>query len=279
MKRNLLPFVGGNHKYRAADEATLIECMDNDTLWDKENGERPVILLKDAKPRTSVVLDLEGRLCFIGDAETAERVVEDDNRCDDEEGYKGENNKEITKKERVKFKLGCEYGSYIEDIDREDPLIKAILSDNVEEFVSLDSAPCFNPNTDLFPKFRYIHLIVLSGVVKCFKHAISTNFYDLEGIAPYAVLGGNLEIIRILEQQGIRFDHMLPFTRNPGIAEWLLEHWENTVNDVVSVCKDPKRWSWAPHLLKRLSKLDEENFNSNASDVCFAACRNGSFFS
>ena len=72
---------------------------------------------------------------------------------------------------------------------------------------------------------------------------------------------------------------MLRFTRDPDIAKWLLDRWENTVDAIVSVCKDPKRWSWAPHLLKRLlSKPDEVNFNSRASDVCFAACTHGSFF-
>lgn len=68
--------MGGNHECRAADTVTLIECMDNDTFWDKENGKRPVILLKDAKPETYVVLDSEGFLCSIGDAGTAKRVVE-----------------------------------------------------------------------------------------------------------------------------------------------------------------------------------------------------------
>ena len=122
--------------------------------------------------------------------------------------------------------------------------------------------------------------MALCGSKACFKHAISTNRYKFDNnIAKYAVLGENLEIIHILEQRGISFNHVLRFTRDPDIAKWLLDRWENTVDALVSVCKDPKRWSWAPHLLKRLlSKPDEVNFNSRASDVCFAACTHGSFF-
>ena len=185
--------MGENYECRAADEVTLIECIDNDALWGKEYGKRPVILLKDAKQKTYVVLDLEGRLCFIGDAQTAERVVEDDNRYDDEEGYKGENNKEITKKERVKFKLGCEYGSYIEDIDREDSLIQAILSDNVNDLVKLSSESSFDPNKKICFYISPIEFMALCGSVKCFKHAKSTNLYKFDNnIAEYAVAGRNM---------------------------------------------------------------------------------------
>ena len=239
--------MGENYECRAADEVTLIECIDNDALWGKEYGKRPVILLKDAKQKTYVVLDLEGRLCFIGDAETAKRVVEDDNCYDDEEGYKGENNKEITKKERVKFKLRCECGSYyIENINWEDSLIKAILSDNVNDLVKLSSESSFDPNKKIGSlRISPIEFMALCGSKAYFNHAISTNLYKFDNIAKYAILGGNMDIIHILEQKEISFDNMLLFTRNPDLAEWLLEHWENIGYDIVSVCKDPKRWSWA----------------------------------
>ena len=138
----------------------------------------------------------------------------------------------------------------------EDSLVYFIINDDVNEFIGLSSDAGFEPNKDLFSKFSYIHLMALSGVVKCFKHAISKNLYDLKGIALYAILGGNMEIIHILEQNGISFNDVIalaPVCR-PELFDWSLNHYET--GDKLQACaKFINKGMW-PYALALLRKKD-----------------------
>lgn len=97
--------------------------------------------------------------------------------------------------------------------------------------------------------------MALCGSIECFKHAISTNLYEFSDyIAEHAVLGGNYEIIHILEQKGISFNDVIalaPVCR-PEIFDWLLNHYET--GDKIDACAkfiNEGMWLYALALLKK----------------------------
>ena len=129
---------------------------------------------------------------------------------------------------------------------------KTIQEDDVDQFISLSSNPSFNPNKTIStdsevigaaqnlgtnrssfgfgrPKISYMQLMSFFGSVKCFKHAISTNAYDIKDTAKYAIAGGNNEIIRILEQNGVSFDGCFEVSvkyHRFELCDWLLTHYK-----------------------------------------------------
>ena len=66
-------------------------------------------------------------------------------------------------------------------------------------------------------------------ILNCFKHAISTGTYDMNDIVKYAVVGGNKEIIHILEQNNISFDSCFEVSvqyHRYEVSDWLLTHYK-----------------------------------------------------
>ena len=73
-------------------------------------------------------------------------------------------------------------------------------------------------------KFTYLQLMALFGSLNCFKYAISTDAYDINDIAKYAVAGGNKEIIHILGQN-VSFDSCFEVSvkyHRYEVSDWLL---------------------------------------------------------
>ena len=75
--------------------------------------------------------------------------------------------------------------------------------------------------------FSYLQIMAFYGAIKCFKHASLTNEYDFNDVEKFAVAGGNMEIIHILEQRNISFKDCLKvsitFHRNE-LSDWILIH-------------------------------------------------------
>ena len=126
------------------------------------------------------------------------------------------------------------------NIPQEDEILMIFKKDELETFIRKSSAAGFSPKSKVrtdsdspisFVKgnseLSYLQIMAFYGAVKCFKHASLNNEYDFSGVAEYAVEGGNMEIIHILEQRNISFETCLEvsikFHRNE-LSDWILIH-------------------------------------------------------
>ena len=94
------------------------------------------------------------------------------------------------------------------------------MRDDLESFIKKSSETGFNPKSTIefdsdstisfvlrnSSKFSYPKIMAFYGAVKCFKYAIVNDEYDFSGVEEYAVAGGNMEIIHILEQRNFSFE-------------------------------------------------------------------------
>ncbi|OHT02140.1 hypothetical protein TRFO_30903 [Tritrichomonas foetus] len=134
--------------------------------------------------------------------------------------------------------------SYRSNIHCCDPILKMLLDDDVEQLRKMNAHPEFNVDLrlkDLPPlsPFYFINdsppLVCAAAAlnaVKCFKYLVQMNASlsnvseSRLGIAGYAAMSGNLEIIRIVEQNGENFEgtlHMAVTFHNDDIFYWLHE--------------------------------------------------------
>ena len=127
------------------------------------------------------------------------------------------------------------FGHYFGEIE------KAIKDDDLNSFIKLSLECTFDKDhtfyiyLDIESSFKqnisYLQLMAFFGSVKCFKYDISTGEFNSECIQKYAIVGGNSEIINILEKQGFSsFDFCFEtaakyFDRNI-ICDWLLLHYK-----------------------------------------------------
>ncbi len=130
-----------------------------------------------------------------------------------------------------------EIGS-IERIIQDDDLDKFIGITSVQTFNPKEKVKCLNGSEHIFnvinlsghgPIFTYLQLMGFFGSLNCFKHAISTGTYDMNDIVKYAVVGGNKEIIHILEQNNISFDSCFEVSvqyHRYEVSDWLLTHYK-----------------------------------------------------
>ena len=88
--------------------------------------------------------------------------------------------------------------------------------------------------------FSYLQIMAFYGAIKCFKHASLNNEYDFDDVEKFAVAGGNMEIVHILEQRNISFEDCLEvsitFHRNE-LSDWILIHYgcqKSSLNDSYS---------------------------------------------
>ena len=118
----------------------------------------------------------------------------------------------------------------------------SIIHDDVDTFIKKSSEPSFNAKesfkidskSPLFyvrfaDKVSYLQAMAYFGAVKCFKYAIINESFSLEGIENYAVAGGNMEIIHLLEQKGLSFAKFLFTCMNfhrYEVGDWILLHYE-----------------------------------------------------
>ena len=138
----------------------------------------------------------------------------------------------------------CEKYHYEKDIFQENKIARISEEDDIESFIKMSSEVGFDPKSKVLfyssspigfnmyydnSERSYLQIIAFYGAVKCFKHAYLTNEYDLSDVEEYAVAGGNLEIIHILEQRNVSFNNCLKislkFHRNE-LSDWILMHYK-----------------------------------------------------
>lgn len=104
-------------------------------------------------------------------------------------------------------------------------LLDAIVDDNVDFFVSFTSKQDYI-NDSVYRTIGYATLIehfAFYGSVNCFKFLLMNNV-NLKGIAPFALAGGNIEIIRLLIQKEVDFKNVIDlalFFRHDELYDWL----------------------------------------------------------
>lgn len=127
-----------------------------------------------------------------------------------------------------------------EMIYEENPLLDALMTDDIEKFQEIVSEPGFDANkTEI--EIRYLggkikHYPLLCaickfGAVKCFKHYMMNYFdeyyVDERDVMQRAIWGRNIEIIRILIQNhfSIQFENaqLAIMTRNKELLDWIVE--------------------------------------------------------
>ena len=107
---------------------------------------------------------------------------------------------------------------------QEDEISNIFMRDDLESFIKKSSETGFNPKSKIefdsdstisFVLGKYVtilsypQIMAFYGAVKCFKHAIVNDEYDFSGVEEYAVAGGNMEIIHLLEQRNFSFEKCL----------------------------------------------------------------------
>ncbi|EAX96040.1 hypothetical protein TVAG_309590 [Trichomonas vaginalis G3] len=106
-------------------------------------------------------------------------------------------------------------------------MYEAAISDNVEYFVNITSDSDFNKLYMMDGRsINIIQFLALYGAINCFKF-ILLNHPKLNSIAGFAVAGGNMEIIRILIHNNIKFDNVtfIPlYFRNDEIFDWIVQN-------------------------------------------------------
>lgn len=124
------------------------------------------------------------------------------------------------------------------------PILRLLLDDDVENLKQMNAHPYFDINqnlTELPPLSPFYYLsngpslicaAAALNAVGCFKYlmlmnaSICSQSQTEQGIAAYAAIGGNLEIIRIVEQAGADFNgtiHMSATFHHDDLFFWLHE--------------------------------------------------------
>ena len=153
-----------------------------------------------------------------------------------------------------------------------------MVNDDVEEFIRLSAESGFNPNAKI-GGFSYIQLMAVFESINCLTHAISTNLYSLNNTASFALTGGNMGIIHILEnthkleQERVSFDNTLENATNCSydLFKWKVEHWKE--DNILSACKECLRkgmWHYALYFVK--------TGDVKPGDLLIDACEYGSCF-
>lgn len=141
---------------------------------------------------------------------------------------------------QVKQYIPSEYDQKIHDIIRKDDL---------EDFYQLQEDPLFNHNlkivilplnTKYFFTQRNVSLINLAAFYsssKIFKFLYIQPEIDLELTAEFSVAGGNIEIIRLLEQKNCDLSNCFGIAvsfYNYEVASWLKDSFNFVSNDVIT---------------------------------------------
>lgn len=148
-------------------------------------------------------------------------------------------NIKINEKERHMYMDKKEKGTFGSDLSRKDVIFRLIKNDDLNGIIEICSDPCFDINErfpcSLSPKAiifeQTINLACLAayfGAVKVFKYLImsGTNMKS-SNFTKFAIVGGNCEIIRIIEQNGFKYDYnsisIAIYMHNREIYDWLME--------------------------------------------------------
>ena len=128
------------------------------------------------------------------------------------------------------------------------------IRDDVDEFIKKSTEIEFNADStfsvDINSPIRYaleasnvqvsyLQVMAFFGSIKCFKHSISNGSYKFNNIEYYAVAGGNIEIIHILEQRNVSFECCLDASikyHRLEISDWILLHYKCDENQLLKSC-------------------------------------------
>lgn len=124
-------------------------------------------------------------------------------------------------------------------IQKNERIYDIMANDNINEFQHYCYENDLDINgiitCDLSPKYlffeqstNYLCLAAYYGAVKCFKYLIMNDAnIKIGNLAKFAIAGGNCEIIRLVEQNGISYDYnSIAFAinmHNIEIYDWLME--------------------------------------------------------
>ena len=148
-----------------------------------------------------------------------------------------------------------------DNVFQEDEVIQIIKQDDIDSYIKKSSEPGFKQETIVDvninspfafvkdysrgylrnhnPQLSYLQIIAFYGAAKCFKHASLNKMCQLECTAEYAIAGGNLEIVHILEQMDVSFETCLEvsnkFHRNE-LSDWILIHYKCLESSLSSSC-------------------------------------------
>ena len=132
----------------------------------------------------------------------------------------------------------------IMQIDPDDDLCDIIMQDDVDSFTKRSAENDFYHQPGVLKStinhpilyiktvddyyISYLQIMAFCGALKCFKIAIVNDSIDLYGVEYYAVAGGNIEIVHILEQKNVSFGNCfqiaIKYHRNE-LADWILMHY------------------------------------------------------
>ena len=108
-------------------------------------------------------------------------------------------------------------------------------------------------------KPSYLQIIAFYGAIKCFKHACLSNEYDFFDIEKYAIAGGNMEIVHILEQRNYSFENCLEvsikYHRNE-LCDWILIHNKCSEAELLNSCSYYNDRAVAFAVINEIGKCD-----------------------
>jgi ankyrin repeat protein len=123
-------------------------------------------------------------------------------------------------------------------------LYDAVKTDNIDVFREKTSAPEFNWDIVQMTENRNKSIVQASahyGSINCFKYMV-INQVSLENVARHAIRGGNEEIIRICEQNGVKFNRCISAALSGyhiNIADYLIKNSYQLDNfDVMDCCNN-----------------------------------------
>ena len=165
---------------------------------------------------------------------------------------------------RITYKeFGKEHKEIREAIIRDDidELMKLLIDKNMSvhdslNFDSIEYIKTYSSNISI------IDYAALHGSVKCFKYAIMNDAKYYQDTQKFAIEGGNVEIIHILEQKGAKFENLymdaIGYHRN-DIADWL---YNNTNVKIPEYCDSSEffgKFNYpAAFFARDVMKIDQE---------------------
>ncbi|OHT10233.1 hypothetical protein TRFO_20532 [Tritrichomonas foetus] len=167
--------------------------------------------------------------------------------------------------------------------ENEDEISKIIREDNIDRFQIISSVNRFDFNSKIqnsvYGKYSYIsrdtsliEYAAFFGAINIFKFLLLNGAKKTESLAKYAVASGNVEIVRIVEQNGCSFNDTLEVAFNfshSDIFEWILlnkylKTQQLPIYEFLTKCVHQTRFSL-------LASLLEDGWNPNKSNLVIAA--------
>ncbi len=128
---------------------------------------------------------------------------------------------------------------HIFDFDEEGTIGRTLFCDNIEELKNIFLTKDINEMLGQIINIEYmcnnertaypLEVSALFGSIKCFKYLMMNGAEINENLCKYAIAGGNMEIIHLIEQKGMKFENCLERAveyHHFELFEWLNTHFE-----------------------------------------------------